>query len=312
VVNAVAESSLNPKAIDASGTCVGLFQLHEAGAGAGLSVAQRQDPAINTRRIIRTLQGAHGKPVLEAFAAGERSLARLAGLFCRHVERPARVDAAVAAREALARRLFPWDLAPTAASASAPAVSGEVVAGGSLAERAVGLPADKREMVRIIEREFLAAGLPLALAAAAVVNAYAESSLNPRAVGDSGASVGLFQLHERGAGAGMTVAERMDPTLNTRRILQTLLGPQGVPVIAAVQAGERGVAALAALFSTHVERPLHKAAEEARRVALAARLFPGVIVEQLPTAVKAGASIAPLFFLAAGLGGAFLALKNLR
>ena len=36
------------------------------------------------------------------------------------------------------------------------------------------------------------------------------------------------------------------------------------------------------------------------------------LVEQLPTAVKAGATLAPLFFLAAGLGGAFLALKTLR
>ena len=47
-------------------------------------------------------------------------------------------------------------------------------------------------------------------------------------------------------------------------------------------------------------------------MALAARLFPGVVVEQLPTAVKAGASLAPLFLLAAGLGGTFLALRAVR
>ena len=107
VVNAFAESSLNPKAIDPSGTCVGLFQLHEAGAGHGLTVEQRQDPVTNTRRILRVLQGYQGRPVLDALAAGVWDVAALTGLFCRHVERPARVDLAVARREALARSLFP-------------------------------------------------------------------------------------------------------------------------------------------------------------------------------------------------------------
>ena len=106
-VNAFAESSLDPRAIDASGTCVGLFQLYEAGAGHGLSVEQRQDPTTNARRILRVLQGWQGRPVLDALAGGERDVARLAGLFCRHIERPARVDLAVAKREALARDLFP-------------------------------------------------------------------------------------------------------------------------------------------------------------------------------------------------------------
>jgi hypothetical protein len=319
-VNAFAESSLNPKAIDASGTAVGLFQLADNGAGAGLSVTQRQDPVINTRRIIKEVKSKWGAPLLAAYASGVRDVRTLAGLFCRHIERPARVDLTSARREALTAKLFPslfqaMDPSSAVATAQAPTslvVSGAFGASGSLADRVVGVSAEKREMVRIIEREFLAAGLPLVVAAAAVVNAFAESGLNPRAVGDGGASVGLFQLHSKGAGSGMSVAERMDPTTNTRRILQVLLGKQGVPVLSAVQSGERGIARLAALFSTHVERPLHKAAEEARRMALAARLFPGIVVEQLPTAVKAGASLVPIFFLAAGLGGTLLALRASR
>ena len=39
----------------------------------------------------------------------------------------------------------------------------------------------------------------------------AESGGNQYAVGDGGASVGLFQLHERGVGYGLTVEERYDP-----------------------------------------------------------------------------------------------------
>ena len=41
----------------------------------------------------------------------------------------------------------------------------------------------------------------------------AESGGNPNAVGDNGASVGLFQLHERGLGKGLGDL-RLDPELN--------------------------------------------------------------------------------------------------
>jgi soluble lytic murein transglycosylase-like protein len=41
----------------------------------------------------------------------------------------------------------------------------------------------------------------------------AESNGNPRAVGDAGHSVGLFQLHDRGVGYGYTVEQRYDPAL---------------------------------------------------------------------------------------------------
>ena len=41
----------------------------------------------------------------------------------------------------------------------------------------------------------------------------AESNGNAQAVGDAGHSVGLFQLHDRGVGAGYTVEQRYDPAL---------------------------------------------------------------------------------------------------
>lgn len=42
----------------------------------------------------------------------------------------------------------------------------------------------------------------------------AESGGNPSADGDGGESIGLLQLHARGQGAGMSVAERIDPERN--------------------------------------------------------------------------------------------------
>jgi hypothetical protein len=41
-----------------------------------------------------------------------------------------------------------------------------------------------------------------------------ESRGDHRRIGDGGHSVGLFQLHDRGEGAGMSVAQRMNPALN--------------------------------------------------------------------------------------------------
>lgn len=45
---------------------------------------------------------------------------------------------------------------------------------------------------------------------------YQESGFNPEAIGDNGHSVGLMQLHDQGAGAGLTTAQRMDIETNLR------------------------------------------------------------------------------------------------
>lgn len=111
----------------------------------------------------------------------------------------------------------------------------------------VTLSPEQERIVTIIASEAAAAGLSW-LTVAAVVNAYAESRLNPMAIGDNGASVGLFQLHEKGAGKGMTVAQRQDPAQNAARIFDTA---RGTPV-----AGMRGKsnAELVREFAHHVER----------------------------------------------------------
>jgi hypothetical protein len=134
------------------------------------------------------------------------------------------------------------------------------------------------EIARMIEREFAAAGFSPYVAAAAVANAYAESRLNPAAVGDKGASVGLFQLHERGAGAGMSVEQRQDPVVNTRRIIETARrsGP-----FMALATTSTSVGDLAAAFSTHVERPRDTLGAETARRGYVAYLY--TLADALPT-----------------------------
>ena len=132
----------------------------------------------------------------------------------------------------------------------------------------------QRSMMDIIEQEFTSAGYPREAAAAAIVNAIAESALNPAIAGDGGKSVGLFQLHERGGGKGMSVRQRQDPRLNTRRIIEESRRGQGIAFQQAVSAGERDIGKLAGIFAYYVERPADQAGERDRRAAAARRIFP--------------------------------------
>jgi len=55
----------------------------------------------------------------------------------------------------------------------------------------------------------------------AIADAYAESGLDPTAVGDNGTSFGLYQLHQGGelTSAGLTPAEAFNPTTNAQTAL---------------------------------------------------------------------------------------------
>lgn len=131
------------------------------------------------------------------------------------------------------------------------------------------------------------------LASAALANAYAESRFDPLAGGDVDAqgvpqAIGLFQLHSKGAGAGMSIADRADPMRATRRILEEAAkaglpgaapssaggawweslidaldgdAPTGEPVADAVS-----LAALTARFTTEVERPANSGLRAVERV----------------------------------------------
>jgi len=134
---------------------------------------------------------------------------------------------------------------------------------------------------KIIVSEFLAAGYSPRMALAAVTNAIAESQLANTATGDGGASVGLFQLHERGGGKGLSAEQRQNPVLNTQRIISELRAAyrstwQGYPSLADAEAAGADVGELAGLFAVHVERPADRAGEYVRRRDLARQLWGSV------------------------------------
>lgn len=132
-------------------------------------------------------------------------------------------------------------------------------------------------MVGIIQTEFAKHGLGATAIAAAVANAYAESGLNPLASGDGGHSIGLFQLNDWGAGHGLSVAYRQDPTNNARTILsREVLASAGKTLRARAAAGA-GVGELAAIFARDIERPADKAGAMASRASLAEAMFPALV-----------------------------------
>jgi len=106
-----------------------------------------------------------------------------------------------------------------------------------------------------------------------------------RAVGDRGRAVGLFQLHDKGAGAGLTPTQRMDPATNISMLLQR--ERKALAQVAAEHAAGASPAKLVARFSTLVERPSIPAVREAERVAMLLRLYP----TGLPTTTSVGMQV---------------------
>ena len=78
----------------------------------------------------------------------------------------------------------------------------------SVTDMANGLTDKQKEVSYIIEEQFGKMDIPLNITAAAIVNAIAESRLNPNAIGDGGRAVGAFQLHKSGLGSNLSVKER--------------------------------------------------------------------------------------------------------
>lgn len=78
----------------------------------------------------------------------------------------------------------------------------------SVTDMANGLTDKQKEVSYIIEEQFGEMNIPPNITAAAIVNAIAESRLNPNAIGDGGRAVGAFQLHKSGLGSNLSVNER--------------------------------------------------------------------------------------------------------
>ncbi len=135
--------------------------------------------------------------------------------------------------------------------------------------------AQRVKNANLIVFQFMRAGYPLGIALAAVVNARHESDLSNYAAGDSGRSIGLFQLYDSGAGAGMTIEERQDPKTNTKRIIEEtdIYGSRSYSdgrtnLMTAYDQGA-SLAELSVIFGRDIERPANAGAgrdETARKV----------------------------------------------
>jgi hypothetical protein len=144
-----------------------------------------------------------------------------------------------------------------------------------------------------IVEEFLAAGLPLSLALAAVTNANAESRLNDAAVGDFADgeyhSKGLFQIQDL-KGRRKFSGDRTDPVYATRWIIEETRAHEDdthqkeyttdaqVYAESIRSALNRGASTseLAGLFAFHVERPAQLEVKRQEREEMARKLFPTV------------------------------------
>ena len=145
-----------------------------------------------------------------------------------------------------------------------------------------GVPTDvARKNVALIDKMMKDEGYPLAARAAAVVNAYYESGFNHLAVGDNGASIGLFQLNKWGGGIGMTPEQRAIPETNIMRMLDSIGGrpvpkkPDGIALKfkKLVDSGETSVSKLAGAFCRYFERPADTEGATANRSNAAKKMF---------------------------------------
>lgn len=163
----------------------------------------------------------------------------------------------------------------------------------SVAEQLVmNLNQSQLEAAKIIEEEFKKAGLTEPnLIGAAIVNAFHESALNPAIIGterntqgvETGKSVGLFQLYDKGAGIRdgqlMTIEERQDPRINTQRIIELIRAKEGTSnLIARAEAGA-SVQELSKLFCMYIEVPRNPEVQGERRAYASLEFFPRKSVE---------------------------------
>ena len=141
----------------------------------------------------------------------------------------------------------------------------------------LGLSERQVEIARLVTEEFLEAGFSPAVAAAGVVNAFAESSLDPKKVSVSGKFVGLFQVSTDVLPEGRTDARK-----NTRAIIEEA---RRAPDFMSVAETSSDIFELAKAFCLYVERPSHKDTKCMIRADLADRLYPSTFWQNAPEAL---------------------------
>ena len=139
----------------------------------------------------------------------------------------------------------------------------------------------QKDTAIVIEKNFNNLQIPKNITAAAIVNAFAESRLKPKVIGDNGNSVGLFQLNKFGLGSKMTVQHRQDANINS-----TVVGVQILKNQKLLDKEKNGatIPELASIFVEDIMRPKEIEAQKEYRSKLARKIFPIKIKEKCITA----------------------------
>ena len=141
----------------------------------------------------------------------------------------------------------------------------------SVTDVAKGLTIEQYEVSETIEEELTQLEIPQNIIAAAIVNAIAESSLNPDAIGDGGRAVGAFQLHKKGLGKNLSVDDRRNIYTNTNVIgIQILKNDK---LFALNENGEE-IPELSAVFAEEIMKPANIEDRKEERRKIANKIFP--------------------------------------
>lgn len=129
---------------------------------------------------------------------------------------------------------------------------------------------ENRRVACRIEQVLRDEGFDSPLVEAALLNSYAESKFNPKAVGDNGRSRGVFQLNENGLGRKMTMESKHNVEASTKRIVSAVRKSKKL-----TEAIERGAETgeLTRLFCTEIMRPSNKRRKAAQRSGLREVVF---------------------------------------
>jgi hypothetical protein len=141
----------------------------------------------------------------------------------------------------------------------------------SVTDLANNLTDEQKEVSYIIEKQFDEMEIPDNITAAAIVNAYAESGLDSKTIGDGGDSVGVFQLNINGLGHKLT--DDMKSNLYTN---SNIVGIQVLKNHNLIEADENNqdIPLLTAIFTKEIMRPKNKDEKAEYRMKLAERIFP--------------------------------------
>lgn len=147
----------------------------------------------------------------------------------------------------------------------------------SISENIRNLSDEQKEVALVVEKELDEIKISKNIIAAAIVNAVAESELDPNAIGDKGKSVGVFQLHKNGLGNKLSIEERKSINISSNIIGIQILKDDRLCV------RDREGADIGELTSIIVEdimRPKQISKEKATRSKLAKSLFPSRIIKE--------------------------------